>query len=290
MGDTTTDKRPAGNANTNRKYAYKQLPPFNPTYYHSWAMDVELAFSERKWMPYLTPPTTESPHDPETTIQTTAFLSQSIPLEHKAAIRQCKTAHDIWRIFQQRYASKTREDEVRLEAQLIDLKKSSTETLDQHITKFDNLIAAIRDQQPADRQYDDIKINQYFIRTLEMSNIPNEDWKGFVTFQGKSWYSITKDQLYSEARTYYNTHIVPHLSTTKTPATTQPQSNEHKALTIGTQPTNPTKNNNNDDNNNNTNRGRGRGRGRGRDQHQGRGRGRGNYSHQRNEYPRDPNA
>ena len=28
------------------KYAHKQLPSFNSTYYHSWAMDVEQAFAE----------------------------------------------------------------------------------------------------------------------------------------------------------------------------------------------------------------------------------------------------
>src|SRR5438046_8241582 len=115
MGDTgTNNTRLTGNANPNRKFAYKQLPLFNPTYYHSWAMDVELAFAERNWTPYLTPPTEEVTHNPEITIQTTAFLSQSIPYEHKAAIRLCRMAHDIWRIFQQRYDSKTREDEVRL--------------------------------------------------------------------------------------------------------------------------------------------------------------------------------
>src|SRR5947207_8397910 len=99
MGDNSGDRRPIVNTNTNtnvpRKYAYKQLPTFNPTHYHSWAMDVELAFAERKWTHYLAPPTENITHDPEITIQTTAFISQSIPYEHKAAIRQCRTAHDI---------------------------------------------------------------------------------------------------------------------------------------------------------------------------------------------------
>ena len=59
-------------------------------------------------------------------------------------------------------------------------------------------------QQPQDQRYDDTKINRYFLHTLETANIPNEDWKGFITFTGKTWLSITKDQLFAEARTYYN--------------------------------------------------------------------------------------
>ena len=220
-------------------------------------MDVKQAFAERKWRHYLAAPTIDQPHDPEITILSTAFLSQSIPYEYKVAIRQCETAHDIWRIFEQRYASKTREDEVRLEAQLLDFKKSAGDTLEQHITKFDNLIASIMDQQPSDRQYDDVKINQYFLRTLEMSNIPTENWRGFITFQGKNWLTNTKEQLYSEARTYYNTHIAPHLSTTSTDTNTSPtQTNESKAFIINSQAPDQ---NNQQRNDNNNNRGRGRG-------------------------------
>ena len=158
-----------------KRFAYKQLPTFNPTYYHAWAMDVEQAFAERKWSEYIRPPTPEFNPDPDTAIETMAFLSQSISYEHKFAIRLSKTAYDIWRTLQQRYASKTREDEVRLEAQLLDLRKSSKDTLDQHIAKFDDLVASIMDQQPSDRQYDDVKVNQYFLRTLKLSNISNED-------------------------------------------------------------------------------------------------------------------
>src|SRR5437764_12092299 len=79
--------------------------------------------------------------------------------------------------------------------------------MDQDITKFNNLISAIMAQQPQDQCYNDTKINRYFLRTLETANIPNEDWKGFITFTGKTWLSITKAQLFAEARTYYNTHI-----------------------------------------------------------------------------------
>ena len=87
-------------------------------------------------------------------------------------------------------------------------------------------------QQSQERQYDDVKINQYFLRSLELSEIPKEVWKGFAIFEGKNWYGLTKDQLYSEARTFYNTHIVPYLSKTTIPATSQTQSGEYKALAI----------------------------------------------------------
>jgi hypothetical protein len=199
-----------------KSYAYKHLPTFNPTYYRAWASDVEAAFAERNWSSYLVPPSVEPSTSTSTgketesidfTIHAHAFLNQSIPYEHKSSIDQCTTAAQIWLSFKQRYASQSREDELRLEGQLLDFKKQSIDTLDQHIAKFDNLISAIMAQQPQDQRYDDTKINRYFLRTLETANIPNEDWKGFITFTGKTWLSITKDQLFAEARTYYNTHI-----------------------------------------------------------------------------------
>ena len=161
------------------------------------------------------------------------------------------------------------------------------------------------DQQPPSCQYDNIKINSYFLRTLAMSKIPTEDWKGFIPFEGKNWLTYTKEQLYSEARTYYNTNILPLLSTT-TPESSQAQSTEHKALAINTHSTDQLRQSiqsNTNQSNNNDNRGHSRGRGRGgRGQYQGRGSGRGyynsnnnNYNYnsntsQRQEYPRDPNA
>ena len=110
---------------TKPRYACRQLPSFNPTYYQSWAIDVEQAFAEREWTRYLSPPTDSAPHDPMVTIQSTAFLNQSISYEHISAIRQCKTAHEIWLTPQQRYASRSREEEVRLESQILELRKTA---------------------------------------------------------------------------------------------------------------------------------------------------------------------
>ena len=65
--------------------------------------------------------------------------------------------------------------------------------------KFDRLAAAVLDQQPDERRYDDIKINQYSLRTLELANIKREDCPGFDTFLGISWQKLTKHQLYASA-------------------------------------------------------------------------------------------
>jgi gag-polypeptide of LTR copia-type len=129
------------------KFAYKSIPQFDPIYYRAWSTDVENAFAERKWSDYLHPPSTpesataaessKAPAlDPQIIVQANAFLQQSIPYEHKAGIEECLTAADIWKAFQQRYGSQSREDELRLEGQLLDYKKLATDTIEEHIKKF----------------------------------------------------------------------------------------------------------------------------------------------------------
>jgi hypothetical protein len=132
------------------KYAYKVLDRFDPTYYRQWASTVRDAFAERNWSNYLEPPG-NTPKDPEASeaddtepFRAKAFLSQSIPLEHKASIEECKTAADIWLVFQQRYGLPTREDELRLEQEVLDNVKIASDTIDEHIRKFHDLIAAMR--------------------------------------------------------------------------------------------------------------------------------------------------
>ena len=245
------------------KFAYQAIPQFNPTFYRAWAADVQDAFAERKWTPYLIPaepavtepsitepstsaPSTSAPKspelDPQIVIQAKALLNQSIPYEHKAGIESCTNAAEIWLALKQRYASQSREDELRLEGQLLDFKKSATDTIDQHIAKFDTLIASIIAQQPIGQQYDDTKKNRYFLRTLEIAQIPNEDWKGFITFLGKSWLTITTHALFAEARTYYNTHIVLGTASTATSSTatttTTPDATETKVLATYLNPSN----------------------------------------------------
>jgi hypothetical protein len=121
--------------------------------------------------------------------------------------------HTRYGVIQDQYNPKTREDEVRLEAQVLDTRKLLTDTIEQRIQKFDELVTNLLNHQPDGRRYDDTKINQYFLRYLKLSNIKNKDWKGFITFQGKAWLTSTKDQLYADATTYYHTHILPHLTT-----------------------------------------------------------------------------
>jgi len=182
---------------------------FNPDFYHSWASDVESAFAEREWSDYLDITKTQTdPKDKAIIVQAHAFLNQSIPYEHKTRIRNCKTAAEIWNALKEEYASQTREDELRLEGILLDFKKQATDSLSTHIAKFSNIISAVMAQQPEDQQYDDSKVNRYFLRSLETANIPNEDWKGFITSLGKTWLNISTHKLYAEARTYYATHIM----------------------------------------------------------------------------------
>jgi hypothetical protein len=261
------------------KYAYKVLNTFDPVYYRQWASTVRDAFAERDWTHYLEPPTSES-KDPETSthdatepFRAKAFLSQSIPLEHKASIEECKTAADIWLVFRQRYGSRTREDELRLEQEVLDTVKIATDSIDQHIQKFHNMIAALRAQQEPNQRYDDSKVNMTFLRSLERAQIPDEDWMGFVAYLGKTWLTITPDTLYSEARTYYRTHLAHRKPST--PAATSP---DERVLTTFAPPFTPQSPQSGQ-------RGRGRGRNRGR--------GNGNNSQRPRpppNLPRDPNA
>ena len=225
----------------------KFLPQFNPTYYLSWASDVRDAFEDRGWTSYLIAPTsepkTETPTEQTSTTETTisdftpnpvivnrarAFLKASIPYEYKPGLETYTTAAEIWTALEQRYASTSREDELRLEAQLMDLRKSKTDTIDLHIQKYSSILSSVLAQQQPQRRFDTPKINSYFLRSLENSNIPGEDWKGFITFLGKTWLTVTKEQLYSDARTYFNAHIQPRLL--------ESDSNDSKVLAIRNTP------------------------------------------------------
>ena len=110
----------------------------------------------------------------------------------------------------------------------MDLRKSRSDTIDQHIQKYSTLLSSVLAQQQPERRFDTPEINSYFLRSLQNSNIPGEDWKGFITFLGKSWLTATKEQLYSDARTYYNTHIQPYL--------TEQSSEDSKVLAIRNMP------------------------------------------------------
>jgi len=229
----------------------KHLPQFNPTYYLAWASDVRDAFEDRDWISYLIAPTTPDlksaseaeasssaedttsafKPDPVIVNKARAFLKAAIPYEYKPGLETYNTAAEIWTALEQRYASTSREDELRLEAQLMDLRKSKTDTIDQHIQKYSSILSSVLAQQQPDRRFDNAKINSYFLRSLENSNIPGEDWKGFITFLGKTWLTATKEQLYSDARTYYNAHIQPHIK--------EPDSNDSRVLAIHNTPQAP---------------------------------------------------
>jgi N-acetyl-anhydromuramyl-L-alanine amidase AmpD len=112
-------------------------------------MDVEQAFAERSWTDYLSLPTEKTPHDPNIATDVMAFLSQLIAYQYKSAISKYKTAHEIlWKVFQDQYNLRTREDKVRLEAQVLDTRKLLTDTIEQHIQKFDDLATKLLNHQP----------------------------------------------------------------------------------------------------------------------------------------------
>ena len=174
-----------------KTYSYKKLPTFNPDYYHSWASDVQSAFAERNWTAFLDitndtvdDPKAEAEAETETSasrtehatslIQAFAFINQCIPYEHKTRIRNCTTAAQIWQALKEEYASQTREDELGLEGILPDFKKSPSDSLNTHIAKFSNIIGAVVAQQPDDQQYNDTKINRYFLCSLEPSTFPTK--------------------------------------------------------------------------------------------------------------------
>jgi len=193
------------------KFAYKELPQFEPKYYRYWANIVKDAFAERDWMNYLLPPPPDSSFTPDPTVsaRAKAFLSQSVQYSHRASIEGCDNTAEIWTVFLQRYGQRSRDDELRLEAELLSLVKLSTQSLDEYIEKFDDIISSIRAQQEPDQRWDDRKINMYFIRSLELSNIKNEDWKAWSTYLGSTHHAMTHDSLQSACRTYYATHMAP---------------------------------------------------------------------------------
>jgi gag-polypeptide of LTR copia-type len=149
--------------------------------------------------------------DPATRARAKAFLSQSIDYRYRSAIETCTSAAEIWSVFLARHGQCSRDDELRLEAELLSLVKLSTQTLDQFTERFDDLISSIRAQQEPNQHWDDRKVNMHFIRSLELSNIPNEDWKAWSTYIGSSHGTMSHDSLQAACRTYYTTHMLPRL-------------------------------------------------------------------------------
>jgi len=284
------------------KFAYKELPKFTPPFYRQWASVVKDAFAERDWNDYLvTPAPTADPStskaaetarftpDPSISARAKAFLSQSIDFKYQPSIESCTSAAQIWAVFLQRYGTKSREDELRLESELLSLVKLSTETLDDFIERFDNKISAIRAQQEPSQRWDDHKVNMHYLRSLEYSKIEDEDWKAFVTYLGTTWFTLSNDSLQANTRIYYTAHIEPYKRAAPTMErlyavnTFQPTTPSHSSLKASQDQSTP-----------NSGRGRGRGndqrstgRGRGGDGNRG-GRG-GNRDLPRN-LPRDKNA
>src|SRR5213075_836286 len=103
---------------SNTKFAFKQLPKFDPVHYRAWASDVRDAFAEREWNDYLSPLSNDPESTPASTpmaelkphitVQAKAFISQSIPYEHKYGLEGYTTAAEIFHALEQKYGLKSR--------------------------------------------------------------------------------------------------------------------------------------------------------------------------------------
>src|ERR1700694_774017 len=110
-------------------------------------------------------------------------------------------------MLKQEFATFTPSDEARLEAAAYDFRKLAKDTIDQHNTKFINMIAQITVHQTV--KYSEAKVNNIYLRSLEMAAIPNEDWRPFVTMLGESHFTMTRQTLFSKARSFYLQHLQP---------------------------------------------------------------------------------
>jgi hypothetical protein len=203
------------------KFAFKSCPRFDPKFYLVWANDVRLAFEERDRGDYLTPPSDPESvfvPDPRPAVRAKAFLMEAIPNEHKVSLTKLTSAAAIFKSIDEQFGSATREDEFRLESQLMLMRKLPTDSVDEHIAKFKTLIATTMAQQDEDHRYKNDKRNQLFLATLEYSDIEDEKWENFIPFLGNTWKDMTPESLFASTRTCYMAHILP--KKTKSPKET----------------------------------------------------------------------
>src|SRR5208282_6566731 len=85
--------------------------------------------------------------DPVIVNKARAFLKAAIPYEYKSDLETFTIIAEIWIALEQRYASTSREDELRLKSQLMDLCKLRSDTIDQHISKYSSLLLSVLAQQ-----------------------------------------------------------------------------------------------------------------------------------------------
>jgi gag-polypeptide of LTR copia-type len=194
------------------KFAYKQCPPFDPTFYRPWPADVKLAFAERDWSAYLVPPDEDEDKfipDPKIALKPGAFLSQAIPFQHKVGMEHCETAAELFSSLEQQYGSTSRGDELRLETELIHMRKTGSVSVEDHIAEFKSKMAAIMDQRDLSSKHKTDKRNHLFLAMLEYSDIEDEKWEMSIPFLGNTWRNMTPEALLSATLSYYYAHIAP---------------------------------------------------------------------------------
>src|SRR5205814_1833690 len=91
-------------------------------------------------------------------------------------------------------------------------------------------IHAVMTKHSAGKKYNNDNRNHLFLHTLQHSDIKDEDWSGFIPFLGKTWHDMTPQAVFADARTYYNTHILPK----KFKSTAPDVSNEPRVLATQT--------------------------------------------------------
>ena len=117
-----------------------------------------------KWTEYLLPQNQEFVPEPRILAQAKAFFSQAISHEHKAGKERCTTVAEMFNSLEQQYGQIITEDEMRLETQLINARKHTTDTIEQHITKFKALFSAVMAQQDARYKYSNRKTQPILYR------------------------------------------------------------------------------------------------------------------------------
>ena len=281
-----------------KHYSYKKLPTFNPRTYYAWRSDVKIAFQERKWLDYLEPPDPEiKPLNQAIVNSAHAFIYESIPADYKMKVINCRTAYEVWDVLEMEFGARTKEYELSLQYTLVDMRKSASEDIDKFIQRFERISGEL--SQLRNHQLDASDLNTMFVRSLDHANIPNEAWERWVTRLGRSYLTMRTNELFSDARSFYSSYILPKLEETRqsnksTSSTAKEESGDAQVRATQGQ------------------HGRGRGKGQ-KGQQQGhqqqdqqqqssgsqgqrgrggyRGRGRGGYSNSySSQYPRDPNA
>jgi transposase InsO family protein len=268
-------------AETRTSYVHKRLPLFQPEHARVWIEDVKAAFAERGWTenliyppltrrePSTAPSTTPSTpaSDASTTndtnataaelerqrnfdkidIQAISFIKQALDYQHRYGLEHYKTSSELVNAINIKYNSFSQEDEIRLEQTLMDLKKSREKSIDSHISSFENLLSRIMASDTSGK-WNDGRRNATFLRTLTHApdRIEAKAWQQFHAYIGTTLFNVSPDILFSQARSWYETNVLPELS--DTPVISDPNAHVLATQSSGYPPRNWNNNHHNNGN------------------------------------------